>query len=210
MENLKVFARLRQTPRKRLEEVIEFTGLGYALKKTAGSYSMGMKQRLALAVAIMPKPTFLILDEPFNGLDPEGVFELRGMIKKLAQEGCGILFSSHQLLEMEKISSRNLFIKGGKIVSEEEAQSDVAVLTYRLYIDCTEQDLSMLGKLKTEGLLQDFQLEEQEISITLTDVKHSTKVITTILADGRELRGIVPQTANIENLYSHIYGKEVL
>ncbi len=210
IENLKVFASLRQIPRKRLEEVIEFTGLGHALKKKAGAYSMGMKQRLALAVAILPKPTFLILDEPFNGLDPQGVFELRGMIKGLAQEGCGILFSSHQLIEMEKISSRNIFIKDGEIVSQEKAQADVAVLSYKLYVDRQEQDLAMLSKLKTEGLLQDFQAGESELLISLSDIKHCTRVITTILADGRELRGIVPQTANIENLYSHIYEKEVL
>ncbi len=141
MDNLKLFANLRKISKQRLEEVIEFSGLGHAIKKKASDYSMGMKQRLALAIAILPNPTFLILDEPFNGLDPQGVFDLREVIKGLAKEGCGILFSSHQLLEMEKISSRNVFIKAGEIVSQEHAEA--AVLSYRLFLDRKDLDLGL-------------------------------------------------------------------
>src|SRR5690554_156820 len=115
-ENLKIFSHLRHVSPQRREEVADFTGLGRALKKPVSTYSMGMKQRLALGVAILPQPTFLILDEPFSGLDPQGIFELRKLIQGLAEEGCGILFSSHQLLEMEKVSSRNIYIKEGRIV----------------------------------------------------------------------------------------------
>lgn len=206
-ENLRVFAGLRGISRSRIEEVADFTALGRALKKKTGSYSMGMKQRLALGIAILPKPKFLILDEPFSGLDPQGVFELRELIKQLGQEGCGILFSSHQLLEMEKISTRNIFIRNGEIVTQEQAQESVMALSYILSLDRKEDDPALLGKLKAEGKLADFTLGETDILITLADIAHFNRVITAILSDGRQLRGVVPQSANIENLYSHIYSQ---
>lgn len=209
LENLKLFAGLRNIPKGRLQEVAELTGLGPALGKSAGSYSMGMKQRLALAVAMLPKPTFLILDEPFSGLDVQGVFELRGLIKSLSQEGCGIIFSSHQLIEMEKLSSRNIFIRKGAIVPQEQAAMDVAVLSYRLDLTQWQPDLSILDRLKVEGLLEEFHLEAQAIFIILSDAKHFTAVLSTIMA-GCHLRGVVPLTANIENLYSQIYNKELI
>ncbi|MDD3073516.1 MAG: ATP-binding cassette domain-containing protein [Eubacteriales bacterium] len=205
LDNLKLFANLRKISKQRLEEVIEFSGLGHALKKKASDYSMGMKQRLALAIAILPNPTFLILDEPFNGLDPQGVFDLREVIKGLAKEGCGILFSSHQLLEMEKISSRNVFIKAGEIVSQEHAQAEAAVLSYRLFLDREDRDQEVLNNLKNASVLKDFEADEHELVFTLTDIKHCSQVLTALLTGGRELKGIMPLTANIENLYNSIY-----
>lgn len=205
MDNLKLFARLRGISKQRLDEVIEFSGLGPALKKKASDYSMGMKQRLALAIAILPSPAFLILDEPFNGLDPQGVFDLREVIKGLAREGCGILFSSHQLLEMEKIASRNIFIRAGEIVSQEQAQSEAAVLSYRLILKREDRDLEILSNLKKAAVLEDFETDAHELVFTLTDIKYCAEVLTALLANGRQLKGIMPLTANIENLYNSIY-----
>jgi len=204
MDNLKLFAALRGVSAKRLDEVIEFSGLGQALKKRASEYSMGMKQRLALAIAILPSPTFLILDEPFSGLDPQGVFDLREVIKGLASSGCGILFSSHQLLEMEKISSRNIFIRDGEIVSQEQALAEASVRSYRLFIDQREGDLEILANLKQAALLEDYEADAHEVVFTLTDIKHCAEVIAA-LSSGREIKGIMPLTANIENIYNSIY-----
>lgn len=203
-DNLKLFAALRGVSAKRLAEVIEFSGLGQALKKKASDYSMGMKQRLALAIAILPSPTFLILDEPFNGLDPQGVFDLREVIKGLARNGCGILFSSHQLLEMEKIASRNVFIKEGEIVSQEQAQAEASVRSYRLFIDHLEGDIEILANLKKASILEDYETDEHEVVFTLADIKYCAEVFSA-LTMGREIKGIMPLTANIENIYNSIY-----
>ena len=205
MDNLKLFAKLRGITKQRLDEVIEFSGLGPALKKKASDYSMGMKQRLALAIAVLPSPAFLILDEPFNGLDPQGVFDLREVIKGLAKKGCGILFSSHQLLEMEKIASRNVFIRAGEIVSQEQAQSEAAVLSYRLILKREDRDLEFLSNLKQASILEGFEADEHELVFTLTDSKYCAEVLAALLSNGRELKGIMPVTANIENLYNSIY-----
>lgn len=204
MDNLKLFARLQGVPRERLAEVIEFSGLGNALKKKAGDYSMGMKQRLALAVAILPDPSFLILDEPFNGLDPQGVFDLRKVIKDLAQEGRGILISSHQLLEVEKIATRNIFIKVGEIVPQDQSATGTTILSYRLLIHPEAGDLEILARLQGKKLLKDFEIGKEEIIITLADAKLCGQVLATILPTGREA-SIIPVVANIEDLYNRIY-----
>jgi ABC-2 type transport system ATP-binding protein len=205
MENLRLFASLRKVTNSHLDEVIGFTGLGPALKRPARSYSMGMKQRLALGIALLPKPTFLILDEPFSGLDPQGVFELREAIKNLAAEGYGIIFSSHQLLEMDKIASRNIFIKEGRMVPQKQIQASVAALNYKIYIDREEGDAALLDKLKAELFLSNYQQEDNILAFTLTDVQYLAPVLRALLADGRSIQGVVPMTANIESLYSSIY-----
>jgi len=205
IDNLKLFADLRGVTKQRLDEVIEFTGLGSKIKMRAGNYSMGMKQRLALGIAILTKPTFLILDEPFSGLDPDGIFELREAIKKLAAEGCGIIFSSHQILEMEKISHRNIFIKDGIIIPHEEVQRSASMLSYRLLMEKEDDDNLILAKLKESQIISDYLQDNHALHITLSAVDHLSTVLSTLLEKGRNIRGITPVTADIENLYNKIY-----
>src|SRR5437870_748884 len=83
-----------------VEEVLDLTGLGGAAHRRVGSYSLGMRQRLALAAALLGDPQTLVLDEPAGGLDPEGVAWLRGLLRRLADEGRTVFVSSHQLAEL--------------------------------------------------------------------------------------------------------------
>ena len=206
MDNLQLFASLRSIPKKRVDEVIEFTGLGQRLKMRASNYSMGMKQRLALGIAILTKPTFLILDEPFSGLDPIGVFELREVIKNLAAEGCGIIFSSHQIMEMDRIANRNIFIKEGRIITQGTALLNDSMLNYKIFIEENNQVPSLLASLKESSVLADFHYDEDALYISLTSVDHLSAVLSRFLDKGLKIRGIAPVTANIENLYNSIYG----
>lgn len=205
IDNLHLFASLRGVSKQRVDEVIEFTGLGSKIKMQVSKYSMGMKQRLALGIAILTKPTFLILDEPFSGLDPDGIFELREVIKKLAVEGCGIVFSSHQILEMEKIAHRNIFIKDGKIIPHGQAKLVASMLNYRLMIDKNGGDEALLNGLMKSALISDFQQDDHVVFITLTSVEHLSDVLSAFLEKGRKIKGISPLTADIENLYNSIY-----
>ena len=110
--------------KNRIPEILNLVGLGYLLNdnKKAKQFSLGMKQRLGLAVALLHNPEFLILDEPTNGLDPRGIIELRELILKLNREnGITFLISSHNLDELSKIASCYGFITRGKIVREIEA-----------------------------------------------------------------------------------------
>lgn len=100
-QNLKVMAAAAKIPDSRVDEVLKLVDLEHAANKRAKGYSLGMKQRLSLAGALLGNPKVLILDEPANGLDPIGIAWLRGFLRQLAAEGKTILVSSHQLAEMQ-------------------------------------------------------------------------------------------------------------
>lgn len=103
-ENLKVRTRMLGLPKERIDEVLETVGLTQTGKKRAGKFSMGMKQRLGLAIALLNHPKLLILDEPTNGLDPIGIQDLRQMIQEFPQKGITVIVSSHILSEVSQVA----------------------------------------------------------------------------------------------------------
>jgi len=114
---LRIAARPARIPGQRVKEVLELAGLGSAAHRRAGGYSQGMRQRLALAAALLGDPETLILDEPANGLDPEGVHWLRGLLRRLATEGRTILVSSHLLAELAQTVDDVVIINQGRLVA---------------------------------------------------------------------------------------------
>lgn len=119
-ENLTIFSRLTgKTAPSQIEQTLDTVGLSPDSRKTFSQYSLGMKQRLALANALLKNPRLLILDEPANGLDPIGIAELRSLLKRLCEkEGRTILLSSHQLTEMEQLSDFTGVLHEGRLVEE--------------------------------------------------------------------------------------------
>lgn len=119
-KNLQITAILNQLKNKEnIEEMIHFVGLENRIDEKVKTYSLGMKQRLGLANALMKKPKLLILDEPTNGLDPYGIKELRELLKKISiEQNMSILISSHILSEIENVCDRILIINSGKLVKE--------------------------------------------------------------------------------------------
>lgn len=116
-ENLAIWQKIYQCPKERIAEVLEIVGLANTGKKRAGKFSLGMKQRLSIAVALLHNPKLLILDEPTNGLDPNGIIEIRELLKKLNTElGTTIVISSHLLAEIEKMVSHVGIIHKGSIL----------------------------------------------------------------------------------------------
>jgi ABC-2 type transport system ATP-binding protein len=116
-ENLEVYRPVYGVSKERVNEVLKIVGLEDTGKKTAKKFSLGMKQRLSIALALLPNPELLILDEPSNGLDPAGIIELRQLIKKLNKaHGMTILISSHLLTEVEKMVSHVGIIYKGKML----------------------------------------------------------------------------------------------
>lgn len=105
--------------KKRIHKVLEIVGLAHERKKKFKDFSMGMKQRLGIALCLLSNPDCLVLDEPINGLDPEGIREIRQLLKRLNQENqITILISSHILAELQLLATRFVFIKNGKIVED--------------------------------------------------------------------------------------------
>jgi lantibiotic transport system ATP-binding protein len=116
-ENLEVYRRIFRVSKERIEEVLNLVDLSNTGRKRAKQFSLGMKQRLSIAIALLHKPELLILDEPTNGLDPNGIIETRELIKKLnKEEGVTIIVSSHILAEVEKMASHVGIIHKGKML----------------------------------------------------------------------------------------------
>ena len=115
-ENLKVLATLGGFPVERVNELITTVGLAGRGGSKYKTYSLGMKQRLGIAAALLPNPKILILDEPTNGLDPEGIQEVRDLLKKLASNGTTVFVSSHLLSELELISEYIVMLRKGEVV----------------------------------------------------------------------------------------------
>ncbi|MEP6748680.1 MAG: ABC transporter ATP-binding protein [Bacteroidota bacterium] len=113
-ENLRVLQKIYQCPKERINSVLKDVGLSDTGNKKAGQFSLGMKQRLSIAVALLNNPSLLILDEPTNGLDPNGIIEMRELLKKLNHEkGVTIIISSHLLPEIEKLATHAGIINNG-------------------------------------------------------------------------------------------------
>ena len=117
-KHLLVFALAAGIEEHRIDEVLELVGLSYARDRKAGSFSTGMKQRLSLATALLGDPQVLILDEPVNGLDPEGIVEVRHLLRSLAAEGRTVLLSSHVLSEVEQTVDDVVIVARGRKVKE--------------------------------------------------------------------------------------------
>ncbi|AKU17557.1 ABC transporter ATP-binding protein [Luteipulveratus mongoliensis] len=117
-DHLRVIAAASKVPDARVDELLELVGIAAAAKKRAGAYSLGMRQRLGLAAALLGDPRVLILDEPANGLDPEGIRWLRGFLRHLSSEGKTILISSHMLSEVEQTVDDVVIIANGRLVRQ--------------------------------------------------------------------------------------------
>jgi lantibiotic transport system ATP-binding protein len=117
VENLMVLQRIYQCPKERIPDVLKIVNLENTGKKKAGQFSLGMKQRLSIAASMLHDPALLILDEPTNGLDPNGIIEVRELLKRInAEKGITILISSHLLGEIEKLVSHVGIINKGKLL----------------------------------------------------------------------------------------------
>ena len=118
-ENIELVARLSPgVDKKRIHEVIELVGLTESARKKVSKFSTGMKQRVGLAMALVHRPRFIILDEPTNGLDPAGMREIRQLLRSLAENGTSVLLSSHLLNEVQQVCDRIAVLHRGRVVAQ--------------------------------------------------------------------------------------------
>jgi ABC-2 type transport system ATP-binding protein len=119
-------ARSQDMSASRVDAVIEMVGLGTAARRKAGGYSLGMRQRLGIAAAMLGDPPVVIMDEPFNGMDPEGIIWMRGLLRSLAAEGRAVLVSSHLMGELQGIAEHIVVIGRGKVLADASVEELVA------------------------------------------------------------------------------------
>ena len=147
-ENLKLVANLyKNVDKKRIDEIVKLVGLENRIKDKVSKYSLGMRQRLGISQALLHRPKLLILDEPTNGLDPEGIKEVKVLLKKLAeQENMAILISSHNLAELDTFCNKISIIKNGEIVETNDIDTFKKDIKNNCYI-LEVEDSSVIGSI---------------------------------------------------------------
>ena len=148
--NLKMLARMDGTDFSNIQKVLDRTGLGSRANDKVKTYSQGMKQRLGIAQALMGNPKLLILDEPTNGLDPEGMKEIRDLVGELSSEGITVFISSHLLDEVQKICSHVAMISLGELIiagKMEDLLRNSEMLMTEIHVDQTEKSINLLSNL---------------------------------------------------------------
>ncbi|MCG2615174.1 ABC transporter ATP-binding protein [Terrimonas sp. NA20] len=198
-ENLNVYRAVYGASKARVEEVLHIVGLGDTGKKTVKKFSLGMKQRLSIALALLPDPELLILDEPSNGLDPAGIIELRELIKRLNREhGMTIVISSHLLGEVEKMVSHVGIILKGKMLFQ-GTLSDLQSFQRkgaRLLINTSDNE-------KAFELLRDHQPEkaEENVSIAFHDLQQVANITRILTQHALDVYLVCPQKNDLEQLF---------
>ena len=198
-ENLEVYRSTYGATKARVEEVLRIVGLADTGKKLAKQFSLGMKQRLSIALALLPSPELLILDEPSNGLDPAGIIELRALVKQLNQEhGMTIVISSHLLGEIEKMVSHvGILYKGqllfqGPLAELRQLQQQGA----KLLINTSDNERVMT-------LLEAYnpRRDEDVISLSLVDQQQVAAIQRTLTQHDVDIYLLQPQTNDLEQLF---------
>lgn len=183
LDNLKMIASMYNgVDSKRIDEIVKLVGLENRIKDKVSKYSLGMRQRLGIAASLIHSPNVLILDEPTNGLDPEGIKELRALLKKLAKkEKMGVLISSHNLSELESFCTDVCLIKNGEILTtasiEEIRKADKSSYLFKLDKTTGLEDLlSKDDKVIDDTLVKMFIDEEDVPDMMLKLFKEGYKI----------------------------------
>lgn len=201
-QNMEYVRRLRGIPdRNRIDSLLELVGLADVGKKKAGQFSLGMKQRLGIAMALLPEPEFMVLDEPVNGLDPEGIVEVRHLLRRLQSErGITILISSHLLSELSEMCTDFAIINRGELVEclsretlLEKCRSFLAVT-----VDDTEKLTTVLERML--GIREYVVKENQEVRI-YEKLDETAKISRAITEAGLTILKLNLEGENLEAYY---------
>jgi ABC-2 type transport system ATP-binding protein len=202
--HLRIYCAAAGIPDRRADEVLEIVGLTPAARRKVRAYSMGMRQRLALAFALLGDPRVLILDEPANGLDPEGITWLRGFLRAYASAGRTVLFSSHLLDEVEQIAERVVILARGRLVregtlAELAAGQDSAVVARTPHPDRLADAVALLPGTRVE------RTEPQALRVhgaAAAAVGHAAFVA------GVELHELSTEKSDLERIFFQLTGDE--
>lgn len=175
-----------------LEELLRDVKLADARDKKFKAYSLGMKQRLGIAFSLLGNPDFLVLDEPINGIDPEGIVEIRNLLKDLANKGKTILISSHILSELEHLCDRICIIENGEVVDLIESKKDKK-LRYHTVIKTSDDN-------KFKKILDEFKIEISKDGVIVGDFDID-KVLKKVYENGLSIVEIERRKDNLEEYY---------
>jgi len=198
LDHLRTYAPYAGADDTRCQELLEQVGLGAAGRRRVGGYSLGMRQRLALATTLLGSPRVLLLDEPSNGLDPEGIRWLRGFLRHLAAQGMTVLVSSHMLSEVQQSVDDVVIIAGGRLVHASSMAELSALASPRVAV--TSPDGPALDRLAAEHR---WHVSSRSADGTTLEVDHvsTAQVGAAAFAAGVELHGLLDKTDSLEDLF---------
>ncbi|HEY0896864.1 MAG TPA: ATP-binding cassette domain-containing protein [Sphingobacteriaceae bacterium] len=201
-ENLRNRALLLQIPKARVEEILELVGLAEAGNKKAGNYSLGMKQRLGIGLALLNDPDLLILDEPTNGLDPNGIIEIRHLVKKLsADHGKTVFISSHLLSEVEKMATHVGIINRGKLLFQGSIE-ELHQLNQPVINVTVDDPAGAAGILREEGIAT--SVHADGLVIPYQSRTQMAGVNTMLVRNGYTVYSIMNEKKDLEHLFLNI------
>ena len=198
-ENLEIYRPLYGAAGSRIAEVLQIVGLQDTGRKAVRSFSLGMKQRLAIALALLPSPELLILDEPANGLDPSGIIELRGLIQQLNKDyGMTILISSHILAEVEKMVTHLGIILNGRLLFQGSLQQ-----LQRLQQSGSRLELHTSDNEAALELLHTYRVERtgEGLSLALDDVGQVAAVARLLVHNDLDVYLLQPRKDDLEQIF---------
>lgn len=202
-DNLELVRKLNGISKEKMKEIIEFVGLTSRITDKVKKYSLGMKQRLALAMSLLTEPKLLILDEPTNGLDPSGTIELRNILNKLVEEkNISIFISSHILSEIEKICNRIIYIKEGKIISIKSYDKNSKTKLIKMNIKDSNKVEQIL---KETELIEGYTINNNEVLISL-NMDNLSLILNYFAKNNIEYSNFEILTSKVEEEYTKIFG----
>ena len=202
-DNLKIACKYLGLPKTRIDEVLELVNLTKHGKKISRQYSTGMKQRLGLAIALLPDPDLLILDEPTNGLDPTGIIEIRNILKELNDSGKTIFLSSHLLAEIEKVATHVGIIKEGQLMFQGTLQELEQLKESNLSVNIVTTDAAHVAE-KLNGKYGAKVLSTDQLQIALKDRESLPALFDELVAKGARLYEVSPRKENLEELFINL------
>jgi ABC-2 type transport system ATP-binding protein len=151
-DHLLAIAQTAGIGKARVDQVIELVGLDDVARKRVGGYSLGMGQRVGIAVALLGRPRTIVMDEPVNGLDPEGVRWIRALLRTLADEGCTVFYSSHLMSEMAQTAANLIVIGRGRLIADSTVEQFIAATTVASVVVRSPQTGRLRGLLDRPGV----------------------------------------------------------
>ena len=205
-ENLKQQCRMLGLPDfKGIDELLELVGLADTGRKKVKNFSLGMKQRLGIAVALCGEPDFIVLDEPINGLDPQGIIEIRELILKLNRErNITILISSHILDELARLATHYGFIDGGKMVREMSAEE--LEQACRKSVRMTVTDIGALSRV-LDGMGVEYKILDSRTADVFAKLNF-TQMALTLSEQGCDIITMEEKDESLESFYISLVGGE--
>lgn len=196
---------LKATNEGNISELLTLVGLGNTGKKKVKNYSLGMRQRLGIAIALAGNPEFLVLDEPINGLDPQGIVEMRELILKLNRErGITVLISSHILDELSRLATHYGFIDGGTMIKEMSAEELEKCCRKCICVDVS--DTRPLADV-LDGMGVEYEILDGTRANIYSDVQ-VTLLVTELLKKDCIVYGMKEHDENLESFYMNLVGGE--